>query len=90
MRPMLTKRVKSNVMKEHQRHDKDTGSAEVQIGVITRRMDELASHLKKNPKDNHSRRGLLKMVSQRRRLLAYLKNSDEKVYAKITKKLELK
>lgn len=87
---MLTKRVKSNVIKEHRRHDKDTGSAEVQIGVITRRMDELASHLKKNPKDNHSRRGLLKMVSQRRRLLAYLKNSDEKVYAKITKKLELK
>lgn len=87
---MLTKRVKSNVIKEHQAHDKDTGSAQVQIGVLTRRMSELAGHLKANPKDNHSRRGLLKMVSQRRRLLAYLKKSDEKAYVKVTKKLELK
>ncbi len=86
---MLTKRVKSNVIKEHQVHDKDTGSAQVQIGVLTRRMGELTTHLRANPKDNHSRRGLLKMVSQRRRLLAYLKNSDEKAYNKVTKKLEL-
>ena len=87
---MLTKRVKLNVIKEHQKHDKDTGSAEVQIGVLTRRMTELASHLKKNAKDNHSRRGLLKMVSQRRRLLAYLKKNEPKSYDKVVKKLELK
>lgn len=87
---MLTKRVKANVIKDHQEHDKDTGSAAVQVGVLTRRMSELATHLKKNPKDNHSRRGLLKMVSQRRRLLGYLKENQPKAYEKITKKLDLK
>ena len=69
---------------------KDTGSAEVQISVITRQMGELASHLKKNPKDNHSRRGLLKMVSQRRRLLSYLEKNEPEVHMKVAKKLELK
>jgi small subunit ribosomal protein S15 len=87
---MLTKRVKANVMKDAQRHEKDTGSAEVQVAVLTRQMGELASHLKKNPKDNHSRRGLLKMVSQRRRLLAYLKKREPKTYEKVAKKLEVK
>lgn len=87
---MLKKRVKQNIVKEHQKHEKDTGSAEVQIGLLTRKMDELASHLKKNPKDNHSRRGLLLMVSQRRKLLAYVKKHDEKTYAKLLKKLDLK
>jgi small subunit ribosomal protein S15 len=87
---MLTKRVKLNVMKDMQRHEKDTGSAEVQVAVLTRQMGELASHLKKNPKDNHSRRGLLKMVSQRRRLLAYLKKREPKTYEKVAKKLEVK
>jgi small subunit ribosomal protein S15 len=77
-------------MKDVQKHEKDTGSAEVQIGLLTRRMSELADHLKKNPKDNHSRRGLLKMVSQRRRLLTYLKTNDEKTYAKVQKKFDLK
>jgi len=87
---MLTKRVKSRIIKESQRHEKDTGSAEVQISVITRQMGELASHLKKNPKDNHSRRGLLKMVSQRRRLLSYLEKNEPEVHMKVAKKLELK
>lgn len=87
---MLTKRVKSRIVKDSQRHDKDTGSAEVQISVITRQMAELAAHLKKNPKDNHSRRGLLKMVSQRRRLLAYLEKHEPESHQKLTKKLELK
>ena len=87
---MLTKRVKSRIIKESQRHEKDTGSAEVQISVITRQMGELASHLKKNPKDNHSRRGLLKMVSQRRRLLSYLDKNEPEVHMKVAKKLELK
>ncbi|MBI4086319.1 MAG: 30S ribosomal protein S15 [Candidatus Liptonbacteria bacterium] len=87
---MLTKRVKTKIVKEHQRHEKDTGSAEVQIAVLSRQIDELAAHLKKHPKDHHSRRGLLKMVSMRRRLLAYLKDKEPSAYAKIVKKLELK
>lgn len=87
---MLTKRVKSRIIKEHQSHEKDTGSAQVQIAVITRRVDELADHLKKNPKDHHSRRGLLKLVGKRRRFLAYLKKNDLKEYEKTIKKLDLK
>ena len=85
---MLTKRVKANVIKEFQKHEKDTGSAEAQIGVLTRQMDELAAHLKKNPKDHHSRRGLLKMVGKRRRLLSYLKKHDEKTHAKVSKRIK--
>lgn len=69
---MLTKKVKANIIKETQIHDKDTGSANVQVGVLSRRISELADHLKKNPKDVHSRRGLLKMVSKRRKLEKYL------------------
>jgi small subunit ribosomal protein S15 len=87
---MLTKRVKARVIGEHQKHDKDTGSAEVQIGVISRQIEELAAHLKKNPKDNHSRRGLLKMVSSRRKLSTYLKKTNPSVYSKLAKKLDLK
>lgn len=87
---MLAKRVKSRIIGEHKKHEKDTGSAQVQIAVLSRRIDELAAHLKKNPKDNHSRRGLLKMVSQRRRLLSYLKKKEPTVYEKLAKKLELK
>ncbi len=86
---MLTKRVKSKIIGENQRHTKDTGSAEVQVAMISRQIDELATHLKKNPKDNHSRRGLLKMVSQRRRLLRYLSKNNPSVHAKIAKKLGL-
>jgi len=80
---MLTKRVKSRIVGENKKHDKDTGSAQVQI-------DELATHLKKNPKDNHSRRGLLKMVSKRRKLLAYMKKNEPSLYDKLIKKLDLK
>lgn len=87
---MLTKQVKARVIGEHRRHEKDTGSAEVQIGVITRQMEELASHLKQNPKDHHSRRGLLKMVGRRRKLLSYLNKKEPKTYVKLIKKLELK
>ena len=71
---MLTKRVKANIVKETQIHDMDTGSANVQIGVLNRRITDLADHLKKNTKDVHSRRGLLKMVSKRRKLEKYLEN----------------
>lgn len=87
---MLTKRVKARIVGEHQKHDKDTGSAEVQIATISRQIDELATHLKKNPKDNHSRRGLLKMVSKRRKLSAYLKKNNPSGYSKLAKKLDLK
>ena len=87
---MLTKRVKSKIVGEHQKHEKDTGSAEVQTAVLSRQIDELATHLKRNPKDNHSRRGLLKMVSKRRKLLAYLQKNDASSYNKLIKKLELK
>ncbi len=87
---MLTKRVKAKIATEHGRHEKDTGSAEVQVAVISRQIDELATHLKRNPKDNHSRRGLLKMVSQRRKFLDYLKKREPTVYTKLIKKLDLK
>lgn len=87
---MLTKRIKSRIIGENKKHDKDTGSAGVQIAVISREIDELATHLKKNPKDNHSRRGLLKMVSKRRKLSAYMKKNEPATYDKLIKKLELK
>lgn len=87
---MLTKRVKARVIGEHRTHEKDTGSANVQVAVLSRSIDELATHLRKNPKDNHSRRGLLKMVFKRRKFLAYLKKHEPTDYAKLTKKLELK
>ncbi|HUZ92963.1 MAG TPA: 30S ribosomal protein S15 [Candidatus Paceibacterota bacterium] len=87
---MLTKRVKSRIVGEHQTHEKDTGSAQVQIAMVSRQVEELAAHLKKNPKDNHSRRGLLKMVSHRRKLLSYLNKKEPKEYDKLVKKLGLK
>lgn len=87
---MLTKRVKTKIVETHQKHDKDTGSAEVQVGILSRQIEELTKHLKKNAKDNHSRRGLLKMVGQRRRLLEYLKKHTPKIYAKTIKALDLK
>lgn len=90
MRPMLTKKTKEKVIKTTARHAKDTGSAEVQVALLSRRIDELALHLKKNLKDNHSRRGLLQMVADRRTHLKYLKGADEKRYAKLVKDLNLK
>jgi small subunit ribosomal protein S15 len=87
---MLTKRVKSRIVGEHKTSDKDTGSAQVQVAMLSRQVSELATHLKKNPKDNHSRRGLLKMVSKRRKLLSYLKKTEPASYEKLIKKLELK
>ncbi len=87
---MLTKRVKTKLAGDFGVNEKDTGSANVQVALLSRRIDELTSHLKKNPKDQHSRRGLLKMVSQRRRFLEYLKKKQPSVYDKLIKKLELK
>lgn len=77
-------------MKEHGAHDTDTGSAAVQIGLLSKQIEELTGHLKKHPKDNHSRRGLLKMVGKRRRLLSYLEKTDNKTYNSLIKKLGLK
>ena len=86
---MLTKTKKAKIIKEVAVHDKDTGSTDVQIAVLSKRIDELASHLKKNPKDNHSRRGLLGMVADRRTHLKYLEKKNPKRYASVVKKLGL-
>lgn len=87
---MLTTRQKLNVLKEHQEHETDTGSPSVQVALLTKNIDELTAHLKKHRKDNHSRRGLLKMVGKRRRLLDYLSKRNSKSYAVLIKKLGLK
>lgn len=86
----LTNKQKEKVTKEIKRHEKDTGSPEYQIALFTEQIKKLTSHLKKNPKDFHSRRGLLKMVSKRKRLMTYLEGKDEKTYKKLIKQLELK
>lgn len=77
-------------MKLGQRHDKDTGSAEVQIALLTKRIDDLAAHLKKNHKDKHSRRGLLQLVANRHSLVRYLRRKDEKSLKSIAKKVGIK
>ena len=87
---MLTKTKKSRVIKNVQIHDKDTGSPEVQISILTKKIDELAAHLKKNQKDYHSRRGLLGMVADRQAHIKYLSKKDPKRYAVVAKKLDLK
>lgn len=86
----LTAKQKDKVTGEVKRHDKDTGSPEYQIALFTEKIKRLTSHLKKNAKDFHSRRGLLKMVSKRKRLMDYLKKTNEKSYKAVIKKLELK
>ncbi len=86
---MLSKRKKQNVVKGHGRHDTDTGSAEVQIALLTKQIEALAGHLKTNPKDHHSRRGLLMMVGKRRKFLRYLAREDEARHKKLVKKLGL-
>lgn len=86
---MLTTRQKKLIANSFGVHDKDTGSAQVQVALLTKRILELTDHLKKNPKDNHSRRGLLKMVGQRRRFLGYILKHDPKAWKSVTKKLDL-
>jgi len=87
---MLTPRQKANTIKDIKRHDKDTGSAESQVALLSRRINDLQAHLKKNRQDNHSRRGLLKMVSERKKFLNYLIKNNKKSYDKVVKKLGLK
>lgn len=87
---MLTKTKKTKIIKDVQTHETDTGSPEVQIAILTKRIDELAAHLKKNAKDNHSRRGLLQMVADRKAQMKYLEKKNVKRYNALTKKLGLK
>ena len=81
---------KSKVIKENALHRSDTGSPEVQVAILSARIEQLSQHLKAHKKDNHSRRGLLQMVNKRRRLLAFLKRKDEDRYSKLAERLELK
>jgi small subunit ribosomal protein S15 len=87
---MLTKSKKKKIIEEVQIHKTDTGSPEVQISVLSKKIDALASHLKKNQKDNHSRRGLLQMVADRKAHMKYLEKKSPKRYNAVVKKLGLK
>lgn len=87
---MLTVKKKQVIIGKHQRHAEDTGSPEVQVAIISQKINELAAHLKENKKDHHSRRGLLKMVSDRRAHLKYLKKKSEAKYSALVKKLGIK
>ena len=87
---MIAKEKKQAIIAEYGRKKGDTGSPEVQVAVLTARIQELTEHLKANPKDHHSRRGLLKMVGQRRGLLAYLKKKDIEGYRTLIAKLGIR
>ena len=87
---MISKEKKTAIMQEYARTPGDTGSPEVQVAVLTARIAELTEHLKANPKDHHSRRGLFKMVGQRRGLLAYLKEKDIERYRTLIERLGLR
>ena len=86
----MTKERKTEVIETYRRDEKDTGSPEVQIALLTERINELTEHLKANPNDNHSRRGLLKMVGNRRNLLNYLADKDIQRYRDIVATLGLR
>ena len=87
---MVTKEMKEQIMKEYGRTEGDTGSPEVQVAILTARINDLNEHFKANPKDHHSRRGLLKMVGQRRSMLAYLREKDIDRYRALIQKLGLR
>lgn len=87
---MITKEMKQQIIKDYQLKEGDTGSPEVQIAVLTYRINDLNEHLKVHKKDHHSRRGLLKMVGQRRNLLAYLKENDLERYRTLIARLGLR
>ncbi len=86
----LPKDVKAKIVAEHARTEGDTGSTEVQVALLTQRITELTEHLKMHVKDHHTRRGLLKLVGQRRRLLNYLKNNDIEGYRELIAKLGIR
>ena len=86
----LAKEHKENIIKQFKLHEGDTGSPEVQIAIISERLTVLNSHFQTHKKDHHSRRGLLKLVGQRRKLLSYLKTTDQGRYEKLIKELGLR
>ena len=86
----LTKETKETVLTTHRHHDTDTGSPEVQVALLTTRINELTGHFKTHVKDHHSRRGLLRMVSQRRKLLDYLKVKNADTYRSLIERLGLR
>ena len=87
---MMRKEEKTQIIEENKRHEGDTGSPEVQIAILTNRINNLTEHLKTNKKDNHSRRGLFKMVGHRRNLLNYLKKKDVERYRACIEKLGIR
>lgn len=87
---MITKEEKSAIIKEHGKSEGDTGSPEVQVAILTHRINTLTEHLREHHKDHHSRRGLLKMVGQRRNMLNYLKSKDIERYRELIAKLGLR
>ncbi len=87
---MLTKDAKQGLISEYRRSDEDTGSPEVQIAVLSKRIDELTEHLRTHKKDHHSRRGLLQLVGRRRRLLEYLRREDIERYRTVIGRLGLR
>lgn len=87
---MLKKDKKLELIKKYGVHEKDTGSSDVQIALLSKEIDSLVSHLKDHPKDLHSKKGLIRMVVKRKKLLAYLEEEDEKRYKDIVKKIGLK
>ncbi len=87
---MIDKEKKAQIVDEFKRHEGDTGSPEVQIAILTHRINDLNEHLKQHKKDHHSRRGLLKMVGQRRNMLNYLKNKDVERYRALIARLGLR
>lgn len=86
----MQKQEKNEIIKQYAIHEGDTGSAEVQIAILTKRINDLTEHLRTHNKDHHSRRGLLKMVGQRRNMLKYLMNSDIERYRSIIAKLGIR
>ena len=86
----MTKERKQEIIETYKRDEKDTGSPEVQIALLTERINELTEHLKVHKKDNHSRRGLLKMVGKRRALLSYLKKNDIESYRNLIERLGIR
>jgi small subunit ribosomal protein S15 len=87
---MLQKEVKQGVIKTYARHEQDTGSPEVQVAILSKRITELTDHFKLHAKDHHSRRGLIMMVSQRRKLLDYLKRTDVERYKLLLTQLDIR
>jgi len=86
----ITQERKNELIQTHKTHESDTGSPEVQIAILTENIQNLTSHFRDHKKDHHSRRGLLKMVGQRRKLLAYLKNTDVRRYSALIEKLGIR